>query len=100
MYFKIVEEDKKYFIKMTDNFYHFTTKFYKKDSYFNIFYRLFNLLPQDFYHYVGYKYNAFFQRSSCITFVKIFFNCEKDAREFCKELNRRFDYCVKRGDFD
>ena len=29
MYFKIVEEDKKYFIKMTDNFYHFTTKFYK-----------------------------------------------------------------------
>ena len=62
MYFKIEQdENKNYEIRMTDKFYSFTYPFYKKDSYFNIFYRLFNLLPKDFYHYIGTTYHAQFQ---------------------------------------
>ena len=32
--------------------------------------------------------------------VKMFFKEKKDAQAFCKELNRRFQYCVDRGDFN
>ena len=73
---------------------------HKKDSYFNIFYRLFNLLPKDFYHYVSVQYHAQFQKSKYIRYVKMSFKVEKDAKDFCKELNRRFHYCVMRGDFN
>ena len=46
MYFKIEQDENKNFeIKMTDKFYSYTQPFYKKDSFFNIFYSLFNLLP-------------------------------------------------------
>jgi hypothetical protein len=63
-------------------------------------YRLFNLLPKDFYHYVGFKYKAQFQKSKYLSnFVRMSFKKEPDAKEFCKELNRRFHYCVERGDF-
>jgi hypothetical protein len=101
MYFKIEQdENKNYEIKMTDKFYSFTYPFYKKDSYFNIFYRLFNLLPKDFYHYIGTTYHAQFQKSKYIRHIHMTFKNEKDAKNFCKELNHRFHYCVERGDFN
>ena len=101
MYFKIEQdENKNYKIRMTEKFYEYTYPFYKKDSYFNIFYRLFNLLPKDFYHYIGAQYHAQFQKSKYIRYVKMSFKVEKDAKDFCKELNRRFHYCVMRGDFN
>ena len=101
MYFKIEQdENKNYEIRMTDKFYSFTHPFYKKDSYFNIFYRLFNLLPKDFYHYIGTTYHAQFQKSKYIRHVHMTFKNEKDAKNFCNELNRRFHYCVERGDFN
>lgn len=101
MYFKIEQdENKNYEIKMTEKFYNYTQSFYKKDSYFNIFYRLFNLLPQDFYHYVGARYQAQFQKSKYIYHIKMSFKMEQNAKDFCKELNRRFHYCVTRGDFN
>ena len=101
MYFKIEQdENKNYEIRMTEKFYNFTQSFYKKDSYFNIFYRLFNLLPKDFYHYVSVYYNAQFQKSKYIRHIHMTFKNEKDAKNFCKELNRRFHYCVERGDFN
>ena len=101
MYFEIEQDkDKNYEIKMTDKFYNYMLPFYKKDSYFNIFYRLFNLLPKDFYHYIGTTYHAQFQRNKYIRYVKMSFKDEKNAKKFFKELNRRFQYCVERGDFD
>ena len=101
MYFKIEQdENKNYEIRMTEKFYNFTQSFYRKDSYFNIFYRLFNLLPKDFYHYIGTHYNAQFQKSKYIRHIHMTFKNEKDAKNFCKELNRRFHYCVERGDFN
>ena len=99
MYFKVEQDENQFNIRMTDNFYKLTTSYFH-DSYFNIMYRLFNLLPKDFYHYVGYKYKAQFQKSKYLqNFVKMSFKTEADASEFCKELNRRFQHCVARGDF-
>lgn len=102
MYFKsFLYEKDKYTIVMTDDFYKYCQPLYEKGSYFNIVYRLFGLLPQDFYHYVGYKYNAFFMKSDSLkNYVKMFFKTKKDVDELVKELNRRFDYCVKNGYFD
>ena len=55
MYFKVEQDNDTYVIKMTDKFYKYTLPYFNQ-SYFNILYRLFNLLPKDFYHYIGYKY--------------------------------------------
>lgn len=99
MYFKVEQDEDQFDIKMTDKFYKLALPYFH-DSYFNIMYRLFNLLPKDFYHYVGYKYHARFQKSKYLSnFIKMSFKEEKDANDFCKELNRRFQYCVTRGDF-
>ena len=99
MYFKVEQDNDNYIIMMIEKFYKYTLPYYN-DSYFNIMYRLFNLLPKDFYHYVGFKYKAQFQKSKYLSnFVKMSFKKESDAKEFCKELNRRFHYCVERGDF-
>lgn len=99
MYFRVEQDGNEYNIKMTEHFYKYTQPYFN-DSFFNIFYRLFNLLPKDFYHYVGYKYKAQFQKSKYLSnFVRMSFSKEKDARDFCKEVNTRFQYCVIRGDF-
>ena len=99
MYFKVEQDNDVYVIMMTDKFYNYTLPYYN-DSYNNIMYRLFNLLPKDFYHYIGYKYNAQFQKSKYLAnFVKTSFKKKEDAENFCKECNRRFQYCVERGDF-
>ena len=58
------------------------------------------ILPKDFYHYVSYTYHAQFQKSKYIRHVKMSFKKEEDAKNFCKELERRFLYCVERGDFN
>ena len=51
MYFKsFLYEKDQYTIVMTDEFYKYCQPLYEKGSYFNIVYRLFGLLPQDFYH--------------------------------------------------
>ena len=101
MYFKIAQdENKTYEVRMTEKFYKYACPFYKKDSYYNIIYRLFNLLPKDFYHYIGTTYHAQFQKSKYIRHVHMTFKNEKDAKNFCNELNRRFHYCVERGDFN
>ena len=99
-YFKVERNEHEHFeVKLTEQFYELVYPFYKKDSYFNIFYRLFNLLPKDFYHYVGYKYHAVFQKSKYIKFVKMMFKTKEEANVFCKEINRRLQYCVDREDF-
>ena len=100
MYFKVEQDEENFIIYMNDKFYEYCGKYSKNESFFNIIYRLFNLLPKDFYHYVGYKYNASFKKCDYLYFVKMFFKEKKDAQAFCKELNRRVQYCVDRGDFN
>ena len=99
MYFRIEEDENKYSIKMTENFYKYTTPYFHQ-SYFNIMYRLFDLMPRDFYHYVAYTYHAVFQKSKYIKFIHMYFENINDAKQFCKELNSRFQYCVDREYFN
>ena len=99
MYFKVEQDNDIYVIMMTDKFYKYTLPYFNQ-SYFNILYRLFNLLPKDFYHYIGTTYHAQFQKSKYIRHVHMTFKNEKDAKNFCNELNRRFHYCIERGDFN
>lgn len=100
MYFKVEQDEDCYIIYMKEKFYDYCSPYANGQSFFNITYRLFNLLPKDFYHYVGYKYHAQFKKCDFLRFVRMTFKEEKDAKDFCKELNRRFHYCVQRGDFD
>ena len=79
MYFRIEEDENKYSIKMTENFYKYTT---------------------DLYHYIGYTYHATFQKSKYINFIHMYFENINDAKQFCKELNSRFQYCVDKKYFD
>ena len=99
MYFYIEEDENKYSIKMTENFYKYTTPYFHQ-SYFNIMYRLFNLMPRDFYHYVGYTYHKIIKKSKYINFIHMYFENINDAKQFCKELNSRFQYCVDREYFN
>lgn len=100
MYFRIEQnEDKNYLLKMTNKFYELCQPYFN-NSYYNILFRLFNLLPQDFYHYVGAYYHAQFQKHKYLSsFVQMSFTKEQDAKNFCKECNSRLHYCVQRGDF-
>ena len=51
-YFCEENENKTYSIRMTNKFYSYTEKFYCGDSYYNMMFRLFGLLPKDFFHYI------------------------------------------------
>ena len=72
MYFRIEEDENKYSIKMTENFYKYAIPYFHQ-SYFNIMYRLFDLMPRDFYHYIVYTYHAIFQKIKYINFIHIYF---------------------------
>ena len=99
-YFCEVHENKTYGIRMTNKFYSYTEKFYCGDSYYNMMFRLFGLLPKDFFHYISSKYNAKFEEHPSLkNYIRTVFTNKEDAEKLCRELNRRFQICVKRGDF-
>lgn len=94
-------EDDSYMLYFDDDFYKHFTKYYVKSSYSNILYRIFGLLPQDFYHYVGTTYNAHFKPSPYIkTSIRMLFKDKKDAIKFANEVDRRLEQVVKREDFN
>lgn len=91
MFFTVEKNDDKTFsLALTDAFYKKMYPHYCGGSYWNVLYRLFNMLPQDFYHYVGFTYKASFKKSESIRHIYMFWTKEKDAKMFCDELNRRF----------
>lgn len=91
MFFKVEEnDDKTYSIAFTDTFYKKMTPYYRGGSYWNVLYRLFNMLPQDFYHYVGFAYGASFKKSDCIRNVRMLWNDKENAKKFCDDANKRF----------
>lgn len=85
------EEDNTYTIWFSDAFYKLFHPYYKGGSYWNVMYRLWGLKPRDFYHYCGFKYNAYFKPSDCIRHVKMFFLDKKSAETFCEEAERRIN---------
>lgn len=91
-YFRIdKEEDNTYTVWFSDAFYKLFQPYYKGGSYWNTMYRLFGLKPQDFYHYCGFTFHAFYKPSDCIRNVKMFFTNKKDAEAFCREAERRLE---------
>ena len=101
-YTRIVQnEDKSYSVYFNDDFYTIFYQYYDGDSYFNVVYRLFGLLPQDFYHYIGATYHAYFKPSKYLSnFIYTLFKEKNDAIKFANEIDNRIEYCVKRGDFN
>ena len=61
---------------------------------------LFGLRPLDFFNYMKYNYKAVISCSNYKTIKSFYFLKEENAKNFCKELNKRVDYCVKHGYFD
>lgn len=93
-------EDFSYSIFFNENFYKIFSPYYDGDSYFNILYRLFGMMPQDFYHYVGATYKAFFKPSAFLkNHIYMQFKVKELAAKFADEIDRRITYCVNRGDF-
>lgn len=69
-------------------------------TYTNILYRLFGLLPQDFYHYLNKQYNASFQPNPYVKrHIRIQFKNKNDAIQFANEIDKRIKYFVDKGDF-
>lgn len=101
MYFQVEEYETIYYRVMpTDAFYECLSPFYNGGSYFYIYFRLFGLPPHHFFHWAGATYHMYFQKSTITQHLKTFFLKKEDAQAFCDELNRRFSFCAKRGDFN
>lgn len=95
-----VNDDNTYSIYFSDAFYTLVKSTYHNESYFNIYYRLFGLLPQDFYHYVGATYNAKFVPCPHLqNLIYMRFTTKQFAELFCKEVDKRITYFANRGDF-
>lgn len=87
--------DQTFGIKMTSDFYKYMYPHFNNLPYFRVAYQLFNLLPQDFYHYVGANYHAYFKKSDCLdNFILMFFKSKSDCEALCDELDRRFQRAV------
>ena len=97
MYFKVEQDNDVYVIMMTDKFYNYTLPYYN-DSYNNIMYRLFNLLPKDFYHYIGFKYKAQFKKSQYLSnFVKMSFKRKESENAWNHIKNKGSALCCSSG---
>ena len=93
--------NKTYSIQFTNHFYDIFRPYIQKGgSYFNVLYRLFGMLPQDFYHYIGSTYHATFKRSNLIKdIIYVEFSDKTDVQSFIKEIEGRLNFCEKAGFF-
>lgn len=86
------EEDNYYHICFTDDLYDKLRPFYNPagmNSYFNLFYRLFGLLPNNFFQYIQVTFNAKIKIDKPLQFVTFYFQTKSEAEKFITELNRR-----------
>lgn len=89
-----------YHVRFTSEFINLFKPYCTRGSYINILYRLFGLLPQDFYHYLHNQYNASFQPNPYIKrHIRVQFKNKQDAIQFANEIDNRIKYFVNRGDF-
>lgn len=93
-------EDKTYSIAFDEDFYKIFRPYYKGDSYFNILYRLYGLLPKNFYHYIGTKFNAHYKPSPYLhSLIYMYFTNKEDAINFADDIDYRLNYLVKKENF-
>lgn len=94
-YYADKNEDNTWSVRMTDEFYKYVEPHFNNIPFKFLTFQLFNLLPQDFYHYVGVHYHAFFKKSDCLqTYVRMYFKSKADCTALCTELNARFQQAV------
>lgn len=95
-----VNDNETYSIYFTNKFYDIFTPYYQCGSYFNILYRLFGLLPQDFYHMAAQSYNATFQPNPYVKkHIRMQFKNKADAIKLCNEIDSRISYFTSREGF-
>ena len=96
----VTNDDNTYSLYFDEDFYKYFNPYYVKSSYYNILYRIFGLLPQDFYHYIGATYNAQFKPSPIIKgFIYTQFKNKNDIIQFANEVDKRLTQIIKREDF-
>lgn len=89
-----------YYIRFTHAFINLFKEYCTGGTYHTILYRLFGLLPQDFYHYLNTQYNASFQPNPYIKrHIRTQFKNKNDAIKFANEIDRRIKYFIDKGDF-
>lgn len=90
-----------YQIYFSDNFYDLFTPYYKPcGSYFNVMYRLFGLLPHEFFQWCAREFNAIVEPNPYIkSHIRMCFKNKNDANRLCKEINTRINYYVEQGRF-
>lgn len=91
-FFEVKQNEKKEWeLAFTSTFYDTMLPYYRGDSYWNVVYRLFGLLPQDCYHYCGFTYNALFRPSDSIRHVYMYWTDKESAEALCRDLNKRME---------
>ena len=89
-----------YYVRFTHDLTALFKQYNTGGSYINILYRLFGLLPQDFYHYLHNQYNATFQPNPYVKrHIRVQFQNKQDAIKLTTEIDNRIKYFVDRGDF-
>lgn len=100
-YFEVQCENKQvYTVEFTAPLYEFFKGSYVNgagSSYKNIYYRLFGLLPYDYFHYIAFTYKAKFKKMS-IRWMKTYFENKTDAERFANECNKRMNNALRRKD--
>lgn len=93
-------ENDTYYIRFTHEFINLFKQYCTGGSYVTILYRLFGLLPQDFYHYLNKEYNATFQPNPYIKrHIRVQFKNKTDVIKYANEIDKRIKYFIDRGDF-
>lgn len=88
-------------VGMTNNFYRIMNKYYDGGSYHDVCFRLFGLLPGEYYKYISATYGAKLRRyDNSQRYVRVLFSNRNEAQALIKELNERMSYCVKMGFFN
>lgn len=62
--------------------------------------QLFGLTPKYFFTYIAERYHAIIQHEKDSIWHVIYFTNAADALAYCNECERRFAFCVERGDFN
>ena len=89
-----------YGIFFNDAFSDLFAKYCTSGSYFTIVFRLFGLLPYDFFQWCAREFNATFEPNPYIkTHIRMQFKNKSDALKLCAKINARINYYVEQGRF-
>lgn len=89
------EEDNNFHIHFTDELYAKLRPFYDnsgRNSYFSLYFRMFGLLPYNFFQYVQVTFHARIKLDKVLHFSAFSFPAKNDAEAFVTELEKRITW--------